>query len=96
MIQLMLNCNQARLNILNAILRSILRKAHHEKLIVAGQILGTIVSLVSGDARVEVSTRYKRHKLSKYVFPVNMGRRINWAAQSYDSSRIHEKTFIIN
>ena len=68
MIQLMLNCNQTRLNISKAILRSILRKAHHEKLIVAGQIPGTIVSLVSGDTCVEVSTRYKRHKLSKYGF----------------------------
>lgn len=68
MIQLMLNCNQTRLNISKAILRSILRKAHHEKLIVAGQISGTIVSLVSGDTCVEVSTRYKRHKLSKYGF----------------------------
>ena len=68
MIQLMLNCNQTRLNISKAILRSILRKAHHEKLIVAGQIPGMIVSLVSGDTCVEVSTRYKRHKLSKYGF----------------------------
>lgn len=68
MIQLMLNGNQTRLNISKAILRSILRKAHHEKLIVAGQIPGTIVSLVSGDTCVEVSTRYKRHKVSKYGF----------------------------
>ena len=91
MIQFVLNYNQARLNISKDVLRSILRKTHHEKLIVAGQIPGTIVSLVLGDARVEVSTRYNRHKLSNTVFPVNIGRQINWSAQSYDSSRVHEK-----
>ena len=68
MIQLVLNCNQTRLNVSKTVLRSVLRKTHHKKLIVAGQIPGTIVSLVSGDACVEVSTRYKRHKLSKYDF----------------------------
>lgn len=68
MIQLVLNSNQTRLNVSKAVLRSVLRKTHHEKLIVAGQIPGTIVSLISGDACVEVPTRYKRHKLSKYGF----------------------------
>ena len=68
MIQLVLNCNQTCLNVSKTVLRSVLSKTHHEKLIVAGQIPGTIVSLVSGDACVEVSTRYKRHKLSKYGF----------------------------
>ena len=45
MIQFVLNCNQTRLNISKAILRSILRKTHHEKLIVAGQIPGTMSPL---------------------------------------------------
>lgn len=91
MIQLMLNCNQTSFNISKAILRSIQRKAHHEKLIVAGQIPSMIVSLVSGDTCVEVSKRYKRHELSKYGFPVNMGRRLNWSAQSSNLNRVHEK-----
>lgn len=67
----------------------ILSKTHHEKLIVAGQIFGTIISFISGDACAKVSTRYKRHKLSKYDFPVYICERINWSAQSYDSSRAH-------
>ena len=68
MIQLMLNCNQACFNISKAVFRRVLRKTHHEKLIVAGQIPGTIVTLVSGDACVGVSTGFWRHKLSKYGF----------------------------
>ena len=60
--------NESLTKVSKTVLRSVLRKTHHEKLIVAGQIPGTIVSLVLGDARVEVSTRYKRHKLSKYGF----------------------------
>ena len=52
MIQLMLNCNQTRLNISKAILRSILRKAHHEKLIVAGQI--------DGQSKVTIQVVYKK------------------------------------
>ena len=47
MIQLVLNCYQTCLNVSKAVLRSVLRKTHHEKLIVAGQIPGTIISLVS-------------------------------------------------
>ena len=50
------------------ILRSVLGKTHKEELIIAGQIPGTIVTLVSCNACVEVSTRYKRHKLSQYGF----------------------------
>ena len=69
MIQLVLNSNQTRLNVSKTVLRSVLSKTHHEKLIVAGQIPGTIISFVSGDANVKISTRYKRHKLSKYGFP---------------------------
>ena len=49
MIQFMLDCNEAGLNVAKTVLRSILRKAHHEKLVVAGKVPGTIVSLVSGD-----------------------------------------------
>ena len=75
MIQLVLNCNQTRFNISKTVLRSILRKTHHEKLIVAGQIPGRIVSLVLGNARVKVSTRYKRHKLSKYGFSCEHGQK---------------------
>ena len=69
MIQFMLDCNEAGLNVAKTVLRSILRKAHHEKLVVAGKVSGTIVSLVSGDTYIEVSERYERHKLSKYGFP---------------------------
>ena len=69
MIQFMLDCNEAGLNVAKTVLRSILRKAHHEKLVVAGKVPGTIVSLVSGDTYIEVSERYERHKLSKYGFP---------------------------
>lgn len=94
MIQFVRNCNQTRLNISKAVLRSALRETHHEKLIVAGQILGTIVSLVSGDACVEVSTRYKRHKLSKYGFSCEHRQTDKWSAQSYDSSHVHEKSSI--
>ena len=69
MIQFMLDSNEVGLNVAKAVLRSILRKAHHEKLIVAGKVPGTIISLVSGDTSIEVSARYERHKLSKYGFP---------------------------
>ena len=68
MIQFMLDSNEVGLNVAKAVLRSILRKAHHEKLIVAGKIPGTIISFVSGDTCIEVSARYERHKLSKYGF----------------------------
>lgn len=68
MIQLVLNYNQTRINVSKAVLRSVLSKTHHEKLIVAGQISGTIISFVSGSACAKVSTRYKRHKLSNYGF----------------------------
>ena len=67
MIQFMLDSNEAGLNVAKAVLRSILRKAHHEKLIVAGRVPGTIISLVSGDTSIEISARYE-HKLSKYGF----------------------------
>lgn len=67
-VQLVLNCNQTRLNVSKTVLLSVLRKTHHEKLIVAGQIPATIISLVSSDACAEVPTRYKLHKLSKYGF----------------------------
>ena len=86
MIQFMLDCNEAGLNVAKTVLRSILRKAHHEKLVVAGKVPGTIISLVSGDTSIEVSARYERHKLSKY----------GWSVQNYDSSRVQEKTFVIN
>ena len=57
----------------------------------------TIVTLVSGDACVEVSTGYKRHKLSKYGLSCEHRQtQINWSAQSNDSSRVHEKTFVID
>ena len=69
MIQFMLDSNEAGLNVAKTVLRSILRKAHHEKLIVTGKVPGTIISLVSGDTSIEVSARYERHKLSKYGFP---------------------------
>ena len=69
MIQFMLDSNEVGLNVAKAVLRSILRKAHHEKLIVTGKVPGTIISLVSGDTSIEVSARYERHKLSKYGFP---------------------------
>lgn len=65
--------NEASLNVAKAVLRGILRKAHHKKLIVVGKVHGTIISLVSGDTCIEVSARYERHKLSKYVFPVKIG-----------------------
>ena len=76
----MLDSNEVGLNVAKAVLRSILRKAHHEKLIVTGKVPGTIISLVSGDTSIEVSARYERtsievsaryerHKLSKYGFP---------------------------
>ena len=68
MIQFMLDRNEAGLNVAETVLRSILRKAHHEKLVVAGKVPEPIVSLVSGDTRIEVSARYERHKLSKYGF----------------------------
>lgn len=68
MIQFMLDSNEVGLNVAKAVLRSILRKAHHEKLIVAGKVPGTIISFVSGDTCIEVSARYERHKLSKYGF----------------------------
>ena len=68
MIQFMLDSNEVGLNVAKAVLRSILRKAHHEKLIVAGKVPGTIISFVSGDTSIEVSARYERHKLSKYGF----------------------------
>ena len=69
MIQFMLDSNEVGLNVAKTVLRSILRKAHHEKLIVAGKVPGTIISFVSGDTCIEVSARYERHKLSKYGFP---------------------------
>ena len=69
MIQFMLDGIEAGLNVAKTVLRSILRKAHHEKLIVTGKVPGTIISLVSGDTSIEVSARYERHKLSKYGFP---------------------------
>lgn len=68
MIQFMFDCNEAGLNVAKTVLRSILRKAHHEKLVVVGKVPGTIISLVSGDTYIEVSARYERHKLSKYGF----------------------------
>ena len=67
MIQFMLDSNEAGLNVAKTVLRSILRKAHHEKLIVTGKVPGTIISLVSGDTCIEISARYE-HKLSKYGF----------------------------
>ena len=67
MIQFMLDSNEVGLNVAKAVLRSILRKAHHEKLIVAGRVPGTIISFVSGDTCIEISARYE-HKLSKYGF----------------------------
>ena len=73
MIQFMPDNKEAVLNVAKTVLRSMLRKAHHEKLIVAGKVPGTIIPLVSGDACIEVSARYERHKLSKYGFPVNIG-----------------------
>ena len=96
MIQLMLNCNQTRLNISKAILRSILRKAHHEKLIVAGQIPGTIVSLVLGDARVEVSARYKLHKLSKYGFSCEHGQKDKLVSPKLRFKSYTQNNFVIN
>ena len=73
MIQFMIDCNEASLIVLKTVLRSILRKAHHEKLIVAGEVPGAIVSIVSGDTCIEVSARYERHKLSKYGFSCEHG-----------------------
>ena len=67
MIQFMLDSNEVGLNVAKAVLRSILRKAHHEKLIVAGKVPGTIISFVSGNTCIEISARYE-HKLSKYGF----------------------------
>lgn len=96
MIQFVLNCDQTRLNVSKAVLRSVLSKTHHEKLIVVGQIPGTIDTLVSGDACVEVSTRISDISWANTVFPVNIGGRINWSIQIYDSSRVHENPFVIN
>lgn len=62
------NYKQVRFNIPIAVLRGILRKTRHEKLIVAGQVPETTINLESGDARIEVSTEYERHKLSKKDF----------------------------
>ena len=87
----MLSCNETGLNV-SKILQCILRKAIRKKLIVAGNVPETIVSLVSGDNILEVSARCERHKLSKYGFPVNMGRKIKWSVQSCGSSHVHEIT----
>lgn len=73
MIQFVLNRNEARFYVPKAILRSVLRKTHYEELVIAGQVPGTIVALVSGNASIEVSARYKIHKLSKYGFSCKHG-----------------------
>ena len=87
MIQFMLDSNEAGLNVAKTVLRSILRKAHHEKLIVTGKVPGTIISLVSGDTSIEVSARYERHKLSKYGFPCE-----HWLTDKMTSPKLQFKS----
>lgn len=96
MIQLVLNCDQTRFNVSKAVLRSVLRKTHHEKLIVTGQIPGTIVTLVSGDAFVEVSAGYKRHKLSKYGFSCEHRRTYQLVCPKLRFKSCTRNPFIIN
>ena len=96
MIQFMLDSNEAGLNVAKTVLRSILRKAHHEKLVVAGKVPGTIVSLESEDTCIEVSARYERHKLSKYGFSCE-----HWLTDKMTSPKLQfksctRKTFVIN
>ena len=96
MIQFMLDGIEAGLNVAKTVLRSILCKAHHEKLVVAGKVPGTIVSLVSEDTCIEVSARYERHKLSKYGFSCE-----HWLTDKMTSPKLQfksrtRKTFVIN
>ena len=50
-------------------------------------------SLLAGLVLQIFKVRFVVHEI---VFTVNMDRRIKWSVQSYDSSRVQEKTFVIN
>ena len=96
MIQSMLDGNDAGLNIAKTVLRSILCKVYHEKLIVAGKVLGTIIPLVSGDTCIEISARYERHKLSKYGFPCEHRLTDKMVSPKLQFKSRTRKTFVIN
>src|SRR5690554_496699 len=56
---------QARFDITQATLICILSHAHNKKLIVAGKVPNTIITLILGDYFVKISTRYELHNLSE-------------------------------
>lgn len=92
----MLDCNEASLFVSKTVLGSILSRAHHEKLIVAGKVPGTIVFVVYGDTCNEVSARYEQHKLSKYCFPCEHRLTDKMISPKLRFKLCIRKTFVIN
>ena len=64
-IELMGDRRQTSLDVSETVLVRILSHAHHEELIVTGEVPDTIVPVVAGNAIVELASWYERHNLSE-------------------------------
>src|SRR4030043_720968 len=68
-IQFLMGCTKARLNITQTFPIRELCQSHAEKLLPAGKVLDLVVAIVPFNTLIEVIRRYKVHELRKYCLP---------------------------
>ncbi len=61
-------CVQARFDITQAVLVSILSHAHNKELVVSGKVPDSIIAFILGYYFVEIATRYELHDLGENCF----------------------------
>lgn len=96
-IQLVGDGRQARFDVPETVLVRVLRHAHDQELIVAGEVPDTIVPVVSGYAIVELTSWNEGHELGKHCASlVHRGWGSGLCRKTIDSNRVRQETLISN
>ena len=96
-IQLVGDGRQARFDVPETVLVRVLRHAHDQELVVAGEVPDTIVPVVSGYAIVELTSWNEGHELGKHCASlVHRGWDFGLCRKTIDSNRVHQETLISN
>ena len=96
-IQLVGDGRQARFDVPETVLVRVLRHAHDQELVVAGEVPDTIVPVVSGYAIVELTSWNEGHELGKHCASlVHRGWGSGLCRKTIDSNRVHQETLISN
>ncbi len=96
-IELMGDRRQTSLDVSETVLVRILSHAHHEELIVTGEVPDTIVPVVAGNAIVELASWYERHNLSENGASFGHGGYITGnSRKSINLYRVHPKKRVYN